>query len=329
MTQYRKPYMLGFSIFVIIAILISVNSCSFKPPKSSSAQPLNSEISPSSLPLLSYITRSGALGIWKQGKISKIDSEGIILKHKWSPDGGKIACINIVNNKLFLKTFDFKNKLWKPLFEIKNGPESPLSWELEWSPQMNYILIDVGTSASGRTLQIIEASTGKPIRSIGYAYGYTWSPDEQHLLIGVPAKVEPPLPLENGLSSSIAILPFPDGKPKVILPGTTNAMYAPKRWLNSSTFEYSELISGTIYKATLAENIIEKVDVIEGDYDLKALILEAIDGSNIRSVVIDPNARYIAFSSMVGDVETIYVLDNQTKKVFRVGEGRDPLWRPR
>lgn len=153
----------------------------------------------------------------------------------WSPDGRWLTYVWGPDEKTRrVHLFEFDPGVER-LVETPGTTELPqLSFFVgHWSPDSRYLTVDSGCCPGGRTLEIVEATTGRLVGTTGYYYGgYRWSPDCRHLAISAREPITPPLPIDSGDSSSLVLVeigPMGLSQERLLL-GTRTSHYSPAGW---------------------------------------------------------------------------------------------------
>lgn len=156
----------------------------------------------------------------------------------WSPNGQMLAYVYQEEGGEVRKAHLY-NPLNKTdrLIEADGGPRLAL---VNWSPHNRYLVLDFG-SGFGRRLNIVEVSAGQIVDELG-AFNYAWSPNGDRLVFGLRTSLEPPISVEPGDSTSLAVMQVGQGKqPRVIFKGTNQVLYFPLAWLPDGRILYNRL----------------------------------------------------------------------------------------
>jgi len=154
----------------------------------------------------------------------------------WSPDTTAVAFVQ--GDPQVLEGHAY---LWKV------GEQQPRTFDLArdricefvWSPNSQYIFIDIGTSSQREGI-IVSTKELKTIGSIGYTHDPLWSPDSKWVALGVVRKVEPQIPWELGGTIDLALYNVASKELKVVAQGTSDFYYLPKKWESDGTLRYEK-----------------------------------------------------------------------------------------
>lgn len=131
------------------------------------------------------------------------------------------------------------------MFLWKEGESGPIETEgvedriceLFWSPDSEYIFMDIGTSAMRHGI-IFSIKDMKSTYSIGYIGSCQWSPDSTWVAIGTVNDVKPCIDVESEGSIDLTLLNVKTGDKKVIAEGTSELFYLPEEWRSDGTLIY-------------------------------------------------------------------------------------------
>ena len=109
--------------------------------------------------------------------------------------------------------------------------------ELFWSPNSEYIFMDIGTSVVRHGI-IFSVKDMCQAYSIGYVGNSQWSPDSTWVALGTVNDVKPVVDVEPEGSIDLTLINVKTGDTKVIAKGTSELYYLPEEWRSDGTLVY-------------------------------------------------------------------------------------------
>lgn len=111
--------------------------------------------------------------------------------------------------------------------------------ELYWSPNSQYLFVDIGTSAQ-RAGIIVSASENKELYGIGYIGGPLWSLDSKYVAIGMVSKIQPVTPTELDGVRDLVLYDICTQQKKIIAHATSEYDFIPRQWDKDGTLHYDK-----------------------------------------------------------------------------------------
>lgn len=164
---------------------------------------------------------------------------------KWSSDNSFVAFVKgdteILEGQLFLWKVGEK----KPT--IIEGLNERIC-EIIWSPNNNYVFVDIGTSAL-RAGYIVEAKEYTVRQNIVYTGNAQWSPDSLWIAVGMESTIQPVTPTELNGVRDLVIFNIETGEKKIIAKATSEYDYVPRKWDQNGTLHYEKYCYTDINKS--------------------------------------------------------------------------------
>ena len=156
------------------------------------------------------------------------------------------------------------------LYNLKDDTEEVLhhdEWMIrgvEWSPNNEYILMDIGTGAIG-SLSLYNLATTDWIKIQDGVFSYSWSPNGEQIALSVREEVNPQTPVDDGSSFTTIVLNLKkENTIQTIMTGTSNFYVSPKTWGDDNTLYIAKWIFGeehpVYYKVDVADNKLIEID---------------------------------------------------------------------
>lgn len=299
-----------------------------------------------SAPTLAYIDKEGNLALRDvPGKRpERITEDGKVFWLGWSPSGDWLAYVVRHDDADGGGVF-----LYQPASGRRVALQVREDWALcsvTWSPDENYLAVDSGTAACGRTLEILalaDAAAGRwvAVGTVPYCLSFLWSPKGGCIVAGVEEPANPPLPTEGGNTVSVAVVTVPTLERRVVVRGTREWLCSPVEWRGEETLVYVMkpaepgpgkdimLMALNPFVDSPVPLPVEAGRVPTWRMELLAKLPEELRGS-VGEFSTSSDGRFMAFSAMEDGVRHVYVVDVQTgDKVRAIAEGSCPVLRPR
>lgn len=157
-----------------------------------------------------------------------------VFSETWSPDNKKVAYMVFDQFKETGKIFIWQVGEKEP--KIVQSIEDRIN-ELYWSPDSQYIIADMGTSAL-RLGEIVDAVKCTKVDSINYVGKPVWSPDGKWVALGKVRSIEPPIEWELDGTVDLVMYNIASKEIKVIKKGNHDKYYRPLNWQEDRVLEY-------------------------------------------------------------------------------------------
>jgi len=159
------------------------------------------------------------------------------------------------------------------LYNLQDDTEAVLhhdDWMIrgvEWSPNKEYILMDIGTGAIG-SLSLYSIATSDWIKIQDGVFDYSWSPNGEQIALSVREEVNPQTPVDDGSSFTTVVLNLKkENTIQTIMTGTTNFYVSPVTWGDDNTLYIEKRIFGEeqpiYYKVNVTDNKLVEIDAKE------------------------------------------------------------------
>lgn len=233
------------------------------------------------------------------------------------------------------------------LYDLADGRDYPLKsrrdrflTNLSWSPDGRYLAVEFGCCLEGRTLDVIDAGSGKTVDSFAYSVRYAWSPESTRLALGVDKPLDPPIPIGGGDSVSLAIVEIGRGQPQLVMEGTREFFYWPVAWLSDGRLLYKQYdtadsSASSLWTITLEEQIGEPQPAtnIPLIYDHKAIVARLpleMQNAGLGKFSWSSDGRGAVFRAGQGTARGIYLFNWETgdAPTRLTNGGEEPVWQP-
>ena len=111
--------------------------------------------------------------------------------------------------------------------------------KLYWSPDSQYIFVDIGTSAQ-RAGIIVSTKDNKALYGIAYTGGPIWSPDSKYVAVGMVSKIQPITPTELDGVQDMVLFNIQTREKKIIAQATSEYDFIPREWDKDGTLHYDK-----------------------------------------------------------------------------------------
>jgi Tol biopolymer transport system component len=256
----------------------------------------------------------------------------------WSPDGEQLA---------YVRKTDLNNQPEIVLLavisqtrHVVQALQDPMLAAVSWSPDGRYLVGDVGCCATGRELVLLDSDGTQVQRRIPYSIKYTWSPDGRYLALGRDERLDQPISIESGNSSSVILLDTVSGVEQIVMQGTSEALYSPICWLSEQALVYRQLLwneasqtgQDKLWQVTLnaplkpVERTTDLPSDCTGSIAVTKLAAELREGVGLASW--SPDKKWIVVSITKDGQPSIYLVQSSSYTIRRLGAGTEPVWRP-
>jgi len=158
-----------------------------------------------------------------------------VFSENWSPNNKKVAYIVFDQFKETGKIFIWQVGEKEP--KVVQNIEDRIE-ELYWSPNSQYIIADIGTSAL-RLGEFVDVEEHIRVDSINYVGKPVWSPDSKWVALGSVRSIEPPIEWELDGTIDLVRYNIETKETKVIKEGNQGEYYRPLAWEEDGVLEYA------------------------------------------------------------------------------------------
>ncbi|MBO8168870.1 MAG: hypothetical protein H0Z35_06775 [Thermoanaerobacteraceae bacterium] len=281
-----------------------------------------------------YINNEGRVVLLSSACKQIIPTEGKVIDFSWSSTGERIALI-VEKEKGSTRELAVYHIRKEKLERVPQYSDPFLS-NVMWAPRGPYILLDFGTAGAGRSFTVVKAGLWDKVLTQDYSYQVCWAPDGEYVAYGFPVEINPPLPLEDGNSSSLAIISVKDSTYKILVEGNARFLYFPKWWLSNNTIIYQKLtVDGSeepsLFQLDMTNDTQMSLDELPYPYNRKLVINKV--PRNLVECFVDyswsPDQKDIAFWVNKGGHYQIYSLNWETGQISFLDNGFLGKWVPR
>ncbi len=285
--------------------------------------------------IIAFIGTDGNLwGIDLNARSRQLTTHGRASNPAWAPDGRILAYIyeDPRSGIRQVHLYDLLHDVDRPVTTLRD----PFLSDVAWSPDGRYLAGDIGCCPEGRALRIVATSDERVVGEYGYSLGYAWAPDGKHLALGVEQPVEPPIPIGEGNSNSIAIVEVGKSDMQKVVEGSPEYLYWPVAWLPDGRLLYKRLstkegASPEWWKLRIEGDKIhnpQRAMDIPLVYDWQRVLSQLppeMQNSQVGGFSWSPDGRWGVFHMK----QDIYLLNlaGDGKPQYLV-EGTNPVWQP-